>query len=203
MAYNKIIYGGKTLIDLTADTVTADKLANGVKAHDKSGAVIVGTNTFDATTTDATATAAEILKGKTAYVNKAKITGTMPNNGAQTGSISTKAGAVTIKQGYHDGSGKINISSTEQAKIVAGNIKKGISILGITGSYTGEDQIKVTALEATPYTTAKTYTPTDTPALYDYFSQVTVAAIPYTETENASGGMTVTIGAVDPDAVVA
>ncbi len=197
---NKVIYGGETLIDLTGDTVTAADLALGVKAHDKSGAIITGTNDYDSNTTDATATAAEILKGKTAYVNKNKLEGTMPNNGAQTGDISTKAGTVTIKQGYHDGSGKIGISSTEQAKIVASNIKKGVSLLGVTGSYTGEDQIKVTALEATPYTTDKTYIPTDTPALYDYFSQVTVKAIAYTETANSAGGTTVTIGTVDPDA---
>ena len=200
MAYNKIIYGGKTLIDLTSDTVTAEQLAAGVTAHDKSGALITGSNDYDSNTTDATASAAEILSGKTAYVNKNKLTGSMPNNGAQTGDISAKTGSVTIKQGYHDGSGKVTISLTEQAKIIASNIKKGISILGVTGSYTGDDQIKVSALEATPHTTAKTYTPTDTPALYDYFSQVTVAAIPYTETENAAGGTTVTIGAVDPDA---
>lgn len=200
MAYNKVIYGGKTLIDLTSDTVTADSLTSGYTAHDKSGTLITGTNTYDSNTTDATAAAAEILKGKTAYVNKNKLTGTMPNNGAQTGTISTKAGSVTIKQGYHDGSGNVSIASTEQNKIVAANIKKGISILGVTGSYTGEDQIKVSALTATPYTTAKTYTPTDTAALYDYFSQVTVEAIAYTETTNSAGGTTVTIGTVDPDA---
>ncbi len=36
MAYNKIIYGGKTLIDLTGDTVTADRLLKGTTAHDMS-----------------------------------------------------------------------------------------------------------------------------------------------------------------------
>ncbi len=43
MAYNKVTYRSKTLIDLTGDTVTADKLLTGVKAHNKSGAVITGT----------------------------------------------------------------------------------------------------------------------------------------------------------------
>lgn len=44
MAYNKVIYGGNTLIDLTEDTITPDKLVYGYTAHDKSGAAIVGTN---------------------------------------------------------------------------------------------------------------------------------------------------------------
>ena len=43
MAYNKVIYGGNTLIDLTADTVTASDLLEGVTAHDASGAQITGT----------------------------------------------------------------------------------------------------------------------------------------------------------------
>lgn len=43
MAVNKVEYGGSTLIDLTSDTVTADKVLTGYTAHDKSGASIVGT----------------------------------------------------------------------------------------------------------------------------------------------------------------
>ena len=43
MAYNKITYGGNTLIDLSEDTVTPDKLLVGYTAHDRSGEVIVGT----------------------------------------------------------------------------------------------------------------------------------------------------------------
>lgn len=43
MAYNKVIYGGNTLIDLTSDTVAADKLLQGYTAHDKAGAQVTGT----------------------------------------------------------------------------------------------------------------------------------------------------------------
>ena len=136
---NKVIYGGNTLIDLTADTVVASGLQSGLTAHDKSGAVITGTNTYDADTSDADASQAEILLNKTAYVNGVKLTGTMPNRGAVTGTISTKAGTYTIQNGYHDGSGRVSISSTEQAKIIAGNIKAGIQILGVTGTYSGEE----------------------------------------------------------------
>ena len=47
MAYNKVVYGSETLIDLTSDTVSPDKLAQGITAHDKSGEVITGTSTKD------------------------------------------------------------------------------------------------------------------------------------------------------------
>ena len=189
MAINKIIYGGTTLIDLTSDTITADKLAEGYTAHDKSGTVITGTNTYDADTTDANAVDAEILATRTAYVQGNKITGTMPNNGSVTGTISTKAEQYTVPQGYHDGGGKVGISSTEQAKIIATNIKSGVTILGVQGTYSGES-VTAQAKTATPTTSQQVIIPD---VDYDYLSQVTVAAIPYVETPNTYG-ITVTIG---------
>ena len=142
MAVNKVIYGGNVLIDLTADTVTADKLAEGVTAHDQSGAPITGTCTYDVDSSDATVQVAEMLLGKTAYARGAKLTGTMPNNGAVSGEISTVGGQYTIPQGYHDGSGKAQIASTEQAKIIPENIREGITILGVEGTMSGtEDAI--------------------------------------------------------------
>lgn len=188
---NKVIYGGQTLIDLTADDVAASDVLSGKKFHLPSGEPGTGTCPYDADTSDATAVAAEILATKTAYKNGSKLTGTMPNNGAVTGTISAKAEQYTVPQGYHDGSGKVSISATEQAKIIAGNIKAGIEILGVTGTYAG-DSISAQAKTATPTTAQQTILP-DTG--YDYLSQVTVAAIPYTETDNTAGGKTVTIAA--------
>lgn len=187
---NKIIYGGNVLIDLTGDTVDAAHLLSGYTAHDKSGATITGSCDYDSDTSNDTAIAAEILSGKTAHARGVGLTGTMPNNGGVTGTITTKAGVYTVPQGYHDGSGTVQISSTEQAKIIAGNIKTGIQILGVTGTYGGE-AVNVTSVNITPATTAQTIT---APAGYDYISQANVAAIPYTETDNAAGGITVTIG---------
>lgn len=84
-------------------------------------------------TSDATAAAAQILTGKTAYVNGAKATGTMPERGAVTGEISTKDGTYTIQQGHHNGSGKVGIASGEKAKLISGNIKAGVTVLGVEG----------------------------------------------------------------------
>lgn len=190
MAVNKIIYGGETLIDLTADTITAADLASGVTAHDKSGAVITGESTKDSDTSEDTAVVAEIIAGKTAHARGVQLTGTMPNNGAVTGTIMTKAQEYTIPIGYHDGSGKVSISSTEQAKIIASNIKDGVQILGVTGSYSGEG-VTAQAKTVTPAVTAQTVLPDQN---YDYLSQVTVNAIPIVYSDNAAGGKTVTIG---------
>lgn len=191
MAKNKIIFGNEVLIDLTGDTVTTANLLSGFTAHDRSGEVITGTCTYNADTSDADVNASEILYGKSAYANGNKIIGTMPNNQAVTGNITTKAQQYTIPAGYHDGSGYVQIDTTEQAKIIASNIKDGVQILGVTGSYSGEG-VTAQAKTATPYTTAQTILPD---AGYDYLSQVTVSAIAYTETPN-SYGTTVTIGTV-------
>lgn len=190
---NKVVYGGKTLIDLTADTVTASKILKGATAHDKSGAAIVGTCTFDADTSDATATGAEILSGKTAYVNGVKVTGEMRNNGAVDGVISNKADSYTVPIGYHDGSGKVAISTTEQAKIIATNIRDGVTILGVTGTMSGTEDAKAQTKTITPTTVQQVVLPDDEQG-FNYLSQVTVEAIPYNESENAQGGVTVTIG---------
>lgn len=187
---NKVVYFGDTLVDLTADTVTAADLAKGVTAHDKSGAAVTGTSTKDVDSSGATATAATILAGQTAGVKGALVTGTMANNGAVSGTISTRAGTYTVPQGYHDGSGKVAIASAEQAKLIAGNIKQGVTILGVPGSYSGEG-VNLQSKSVTPSTSAQTVT-ADTG--YDALSSVAVAAIPYSEADNDFGGKTVTIG---------
>jgi len=187
---------GTVLIDLTTDTAVASDVASGKYFHLATGERISGTNTYDSNTTDANAAASEILSGRTAYVNKNKITGEMANNGAVSGTISTKAGTYTVPAGYHSGLGSVGISSTEQAKIIASNIKSGIEILGVTGSYSGE-AVDVTSVNITPYLTAQTVLPPDG---YDYISQANVAAIAVAYSDNAAGGRTCTIGTVDPDA---
>ena len=127
------------LINLAEDTVTTENLLAGATAHNSSGQRIVGTmkQSSGIDTSDATVTAPDILNGKTAYGKDGKLTGSMRNNGAVNKSISNKSESYTIPQGYHNGSGKVAISDSEQAKIIASNIKKGVSILGVAGSYEG------------------------------------------------------------------
>lgn len=189
--YNKIIYGGKTLIDLTGDTITPADLANGVTAHDKTGAVITGTNTKDSDTSDATVAVAEILSGKTAYVRGTKVTGTMPNNGSIKDTISDKDDVITTAQGYHDGSGNVQIDPVEKAKIVAENIREGVEILGVTGTMSGSEDEKPQTKTVTPKTTEQKVIPDEG---FTCLTQVTVGAIPYVESGNSAGGTTVTIG---------
>lgn len=190
MAINKVVFGSKTLIDLTGDTVTADKLLSGITAHDKAGEVITGSCTYDSDTQDATAAVAEVLTGKTFYARGTKQTGTMPNNGAVSGVITTVAQTYSIPTGFHDGSGTVSIDSTEQQKIIAANIKQGITILGVEGNYSGES-INTQSKTVTPTTQQQLVQPDEG---YDYLSSVTVNPIPYQETENSAGGTTVTIG---------
>lgn len=190
---NKVVNGetGTVIIDLTQDTlIQASQLASGIIAHARSGETITGTNTNDADTSDANATASQILSGATAYVQGSKVTGSMTNNGAISGAISTKSQQYTVPAGYHDGSGKVQIATAEQNKIIAGNIKQGVTVLGVTGTYSGEG-VNLQSKSVSPSFTAQTVT---ADAGYDALSQVSVAAIPYSETDNAQGGKTVTIG---------
>lgn len=188
---NKVVLSnGEVLIDLSGDTADAAHVLKGLTFHDKSGAPVTGTCEYDSDTSDDTAAVAEILNGKTAHARGVKLTGTMPNNGAVSGTIASKAAAYTIPQGYHDGSGKVQISATEQAKIVAGNIKSGVELLGVTGTYGGES-ISAEAKTATPSFTQQVIQPDNG---YDYLSAVTVKAIPITYTDNSADGKTITIG---------
>ena len=168
---SKVIFGNDTVIDLTSDTVAADKLLLGYTAHDASGAVITGTAEPGDDTSDADALASDIQSGKTAYVNGIKLTGTNTNNCDTTGDsvtsnmmilgvtahdgngnavigsiqvgassmreITTKDQVVAISPAYYSSPVPVSISSAEQAKIIPSNIRQGVTILGIPGSYYG------------------------------------------------------------------
>ena len=191
MSISKVIYGGRTLIDLTADSVVADKLLKGYTAHGADGELVEGACTFDADTQDATAADSEILAGKTAYVRGVKKTGTMKNNGAASLKIKTKDEVVQIAQGYHDGSGTAALDDTEKGKLIPNNIREGVTLFGVLGAMSGSEGVNAQSKEVTSSTVDQTITPD---AGYTHLAQVVVKAIPYVESDNSAGGKTVTIG---------
>ena len=189
---NKVVLAdGRVLIDLTNDDVGAADVLSGKRFHAPSGAILTGTCVYDAYTGDANAVAAEILEGKTAYKAGLKLTGTMLNRGGQQGAIADVNTPVQILQGYHDGSGSVGIDATELAKLIPGNIKAGVIVLGIEGTYAG-DTITVQSKTVSPTFLQQVILPD---VDYDYLSQVTVSPINIIETDNSAGGKTVTIGA--------
>ena len=190
MGYSKIIYGGKVLTDLTGDSVNPDVLLVGSTAHNMAGEPIEGGCTFDADTSDATLKSSEALEGSISYGRGVKIVGTMPNNGGIEKTISKKGEEITIPQGYHDGSGKVGIDPNELAKIIEQNIKKDVVLFGVRGGLEPSSDVTAQTKTVTPSTTEQVVLPDEG---IDYLSQVTVEAIPYVETENSAGGITVTI----------
>lgn len=96
-------------------------------------------------TSGATASSSDILSGKSAFLGSGTVTGTMSNNGAVSGSIAKADGTYTIPAGFHNGSGSVRISQEEQAKLVSGNIKSGVTVLGISGKTSVVDTGDATA----------------------------------------------------------
>ena len=198
LASGQYLSGAQTIKGVVVTNLDAASIKSGVQVTVGDSAlpsrIANVTGTF---TSDANATAAEILSSKTAYVNGNKITGTMPNIGVQNSAISSVAQQIAIQKGYHDGSGKVSIASAEQSKLIPDNIREGITVLGVLGTMSGSEDVKATALSVTPYITASTYLPTGQ-GDYNYFSQVSVASIAYSEQLNDAGGYTATIGTVAP-----
>lgn len=192
MAVSKVVVGTEVLIDLTSDTVTANWLAKGITAHDKKGNKITGENTFDVDSSELTATTSEVLAGKTFAAGGEVLEGSMPNNEGKTYTISNADDVINIPIGFHDGSGKVTIAPEELAKLKnPQNIRNGVVLMGQPGEFTGEGEVTAQAKEVTPSFESQTVLPDEG---VDYLSQVTVKAIPVTRTENAAGGITVTIG---------
>lgn len=162
--------------------------------------LVGGTTTLNSSggtdTSDATATTSDLLFGKTAYVKNKKIVGSMNDNGTINLKISSKDDMFNIPTGYHNGYGSVSISDTERSKLIPENIKSGITLLGVTGTASGDgtgggtDMISQSKV-VTPSNIDQTIYPDSG---YNCLSHVVVKKIPYVETPNSAGGTTVTIG---------
>lgn len=148
-------------------------------------------------TSDATATANDILSNKTAYADGVKLTGTIPTK-SQTITPSTER--QSIDQGYHVGSYVEGVTKDVDSNIVASNIKSGVSILGVTGNVT---ELNAQEKEATPTTSEQVITPNSS---YNALSKVTIAAVDNTidsniKSSNIKSGVTIlgVEGNVEPD----
>ena len=107
-------------------------------------------------TSDATATAAQILDGATAYVDGEMVEGTMPNNGAVTETLDTTTTSYTVPAGYHSGTGKVSVSletksatptkSQQTISPSAGKLLSSVSVAAIPDAY--QDVTGVTAVAA-------------------------------------------------------
>ena len=93
-----------------------------------------GTATFW-DTSEADAVAGDILTGKTAYGASGEISGSMANNGAVSGEISTKAGTVSVPSGFTTG-GTISIKASAVSDLTSANLLSGKSVLGVNGGLT-------------------------------------------------------------------
>lgn len=180
---------GTVLIDLTQDDVKPEHVDKGINFTDKTGRRQQGTSTKTVDASTATAEAAEVLAGRTFGKGSEMQAGTMSDNSGKNVEISSKDGT-SIPRGFFDGSSVAKLSEEDLAKLVPGNIKEGVEILGVEGEF-GADDISSQSKVVTPTFEKQVINPDEG---YTFLSSVEVEGIKVTRTDNEAGGVTVTIG---------
>lgn len=132
-------------------------------------------------TSDANADAGSIKHGESGYVKGKKVIGTMPVNSSMSGKISNKDDIISVPEGYTPG-GSVEISDVEKQKIIATNIRQGITLLGVEGSMSTTEGLKPQAKVVTPSESTQVVSPDNG---YNALSQVTVNPIPSTHIKTA------------------
>lgn len=116
--------------------ISADTLTGTLNTNNELTGVLSNPITIDLS--GDTITPSDLKSGVKAHNSEGtQITGQMVDNGAVIETINTKEVECTIPEGYHNGNGKVSINTTEQEKIIPDNIKKDVSILGVTGTLVG------------------------------------------------------------------
>lgn len=188
---NKItLKTGEVLIDLTQDDVKEENVDSGIWFHDKTGERKKGTSTKTVDASGATAEASEVLDGRTFGKGNEMQKGTMPDNSGKDVIVTSKDGA-SIPVGYSDGSGKARLSDSDVAKLIPGNIKEGVTILGVEGNF-GTDDFSAISKEITPTFEEQNFNPADDGV--SFYSTIKVNPINVSRQDNEFGGVTVTIG---------
>lgn len=84
-------------------------------------------------TSGAGLSAGDLRKGVSGFGASGEVQGNLETITASTTEITAKAQEVSIPAGIHSTGGAVKISSADQAKLIAANIKSGVTILGVAG----------------------------------------------------------------------
>lgn len=144
--------------------------------------------TANVDTGDATATSDDLMNGKVAYARGEQLVGTISAVSDGNMTIPTADQPATLAKGYHDGTGTVSFSDQDKKAFLSSNIRKGVTALGVEGTYLGEP-IQTETGKVTPSDVEQTITAQNS----DGFSSVTVQPIYYKEQPNDTG-TTVIIG---------